>query len=228
MLKEKVEKIVRRIFIHKNEEIPAFLLHELFHQGTYLPFTTSSLKMKFLACMCNDVVVNSRRQVLEFGSGISTIILARLFRMNGLEGHITTVDESSEWQGIIQGILAKEGLESYVTFIALPTQKSPDISQSYEFDPVALKAQLGNALFDLVLIDGPSAWQPENVMSRSSNIKHLSGILGERFALFVDNTDRPGEQLLVQKIQDTFQLKPKRLDATFTTFVKGSHFNYVI
>lgn len=228
MIKSKLDTLIRKFFLHKNEELPSFLLSQLYHQGSYLPYTTSSLKFRFLACLVNDVVVNKRKSVLEFGSGISTIILARLIKMNNLDCTITTVDESIEWQEIIMKILKQENLLSYVTFVCAPTEMSPDLQQSYEYNNNVVFDAIENKKFDLVLVDGPSAWQKENIMSRASNLKFMKDNLSDSFTIFIDNSDRPGEKELTKRIIKTLNLKPSHLDPTFLTFSKGSRFNFVI
>ncbi len=227
-MKKKLDYFIRKFFLHKNEDLPSFLLHQLYHQGSYLPYTTSSLKFRFLACLINDIVVNDRKAVLEFGSGISTIIVARLIKLNGLDCTITTVDESGEWQEIIKRILKKENLSEYVNFVCAPTELSTDLNASYEYNNKTVFDSLGDKKFDLVLIDGPSAWQSKNVMSRASNIKFVKNNLQDKYTIFIDNSDRPGETELTKRIAAELNLKPSHLDPTFLTFSKGPHFNYVI
>jgi hypothetical protein len=228
MIKAKLDFFIRKFFLHKNEELPSFLLQKLYHQGGYLPYTTSSLKFRFLACMTNDMVVNQRKAVLEFGSGISTIIAARLIKLNNLDCTITTVDESEAWQDIIKNILKQENLLDYVQFICAPTVQSSDIENSYEYDSQIVMDGFGGKKFDLVLVDGPSAWQKTNIMSRASNIKFIKNNIDTNFTIFVDNSDRQGEIELTNRIANELSVKPSHIDPTFLVFCKGQHFNFVI
>jgi hypothetical protein len=63
-----------------NDLLAMSLMHNLIHSGKYLPFTQFSLSPYALATVMNDVVVNRRQRILEFGTGISTILTARLIR----------------------------------------------------------------------------------------------------------------------------------------------------
>ena len=228
MFKKKLDALIRKFFLHKNEELPSFLVQKLFHQGAYLPFTTSSLKFRLLACLANDVVVNNRKSVLEFGSGISTILIARLFKLNTIQGTITSIDESAEWQNIIKSILAQEELLNYVHFIHAPMDKSANENQSFEYNNSIVLAEINEKKFDLVLVDGPSAWQNTNIMSRSSNSKFILKNLAENYTIFIDNSDRPGETALTQKLASELKIKILHLDPTFVALVKGQHFNFII
>lgn len=228
MLKRKLDALIRKFLLHKNEELPSFLLHKLFHQGSYLPFTTSSLKFRLLACLANDIVVNNRKAMLEFGSGISTILVARLFKLNNIQGTITTIDESAEWQEIIKSILKEEGLTNYVHFIHAPTELSTTTNQSYEYNNTMVFDQINNLQFDIVLVDGPSAWQNTNIMSRASNSKFILKNLAESYTIFIDNADRPGETTLTKSLASELNVKVLQLDPTFVALVKGQHFNFII
>jgi predicted O-methyltransferase YrrM len=228
MLKRKIDALLRKFFLHKNEELPSFLLHSLFHQGSYLPFTTSSLKFRLLACLANDVVVNDRRSMLEFGSGISTVLVARLFHLNNIQGKITTIDESAEWQEIIKSILEKEELSHYVNFVHAPTKISPTSEQCNEYNNTIVLEHIRNKMFDLVLVDGPAAWQKETIMSRTSNSKFIIKNVAEKHCIFIDNSDRPGERDLTEKLARELDIKILQLDPTFVALVKGQHFNFII
>lgn len=228
MIKRKLDGLIRKFFIHKNEDLPSFLLQKLFHQGTYLPFTTSSLKLRLLACIANDIVVNNRTKVLEFGTGISTILIARLFRLNNIPGKIITIDESSEWQEIVKGILHKEELTNYVHFVHAPTEISTTLNQSYEYTASLVFEGIKKTEFDLVLVDGPSAWQNATVMSRASNKKFITNNLADAYTIFIDNADRPGELALTKSLGTELKTQLLPLDPTFVALVKGYHFNFII
>jgi len=228
MLKSKFEKILNKIFHHRNEELPSFLLSKLFHSGKYLPFTSSSLKMKPLACVINNIVVHNRKSILEMGSGISTIIIARLFKLNEINGHILSIDENYEWQKIISNFIKEEKLEQYVTFINAPVEKTKNLENSYGYNKVVVKNALQEKYFDLILIDGPSAWSSSNIMSRASNFELFENNLQENFTIFIDNADRSGEKKLGKYITSKFGITPTKLDVTFVSYKKGKHFNFAI
>jgi predicted O-methyltransferase YrrM len=228
MIKNKIDALIRKFFIHKNEELPSFLLQKLFHQGAYLPFTTSSLKFRLLACLANDIVVNNRKAILEFGSGISTILTARLIKLNKLDTTITSIDENDEWQELIKSILEEEELINYVTFVHAPTEISTNLNQSYEYNSKNVIEKIKDSKFDLILVDGPSAWQSSTKMSRASNSQFIVNNLANNYTIFIDNSDRPGEVALTKKLATDLNLNPVQLDPTFIAFVKGQHFNFII
>lgn len=228
MIKDRIDLFIKKFFQHKNEELPAFLLSKLYHQGGYLPFTRASLGFNLMANLTNDIVINNRKSILEFGAGISTIIIARLIKLNNLDSKIVTIDESSEWISIVKKLLNEEGIENIVTFIHAPTVKSADMDRSFEYDGSIVTNALKNKKFDLVLIDGPIGWSSKKRYSRVSNIKYFINNLDVSFSIFIDDTNRKGERYLVKQLKEKLNLKPNKLDATFTSFTKGMTFNYEI
>lgn len=228
ILRSKSEQLLDSIYQYKNEDIPAFLIQDLFHQGMYLPYTSHSLKMRNLACICNDVVINSKNNILELGSGISTIILARLLKKNNLNAKITSIDESLEWINILKNILQNEDLLNYVDFLYAPTVKSLKVDLTYEYPEELISNVLKNQKFDLILIDGPKAWPQEKKMSRASNSKIIKNHLEDKFSIFIDNANRVGEKLLINEVQDHLNINPTYIDKTFAVFSNQDSFHFII
>src|SRR5690606_36365313 len=57
-------------------------LNTLMNGYPYLPFSGSSLRPFCLNHILNDIVINNRKHIIEFGSGISTILIGRLIKKN--------------------------------------------------------------------------------------------------------------------------------------------------
>jgi predicted O-methyltransferase YrrM len=223
-------KVLGKLFNFRNEEVPSFLLHELVHQGeNFLPFTTSSLKFRALACICNDLVVNQRKNYLEFGAGLSTILVARLIKKNGLKAHVYSLEEDKGWIEYIQHIIDKEGLTQFVTLFHLPTYPSSSLSQAYLYDFETLKSQLDSSThFDIILVDGPAAWEKHKVNSRLGNAQFIANAIAPEATVFIDNANREGEKKLVAKLSQDCQVKPIYIDPTFAVLVKGKHYNFIV
>lgn len=228
MIKNTFQKIINKVFHHNNEQLPSFLLHQLFHSGKYLPYTSSSLKMKHLSAVLNSICIHNRKNILEFGSGISTIMMARLMKLNEIPGFIVSIDESEEWQRIISSYLENEGLKDFVMFVHATTEKSSNLDNALGYNREVVFNALNHKKFDLILIDGPSAWNNSNKMSRLTNFEFFENNLAEHFTIFLDNADRPGEKALIQKIILELGIRPTKIDSAFIAFKKGKHFNFVI
>lgn len=227
-IKSKVTTLVDSLYLFRNEDLPSFLLHDLFHSGTYLPFTTHSLKFRNLANICNDIVINSRRDLLELGSGISTIIIARLMKKNNIQGKLISIEEDKNWIQILNEILVKEGISDYVEFIHLPTIQSNEVLNSWEYDKMLLKEFIGDKKFDLILIDGPKAWPKNKEFSRLSNIKIVSDHLNEKAIVFIDNANRKSENELANKIEKMLGSKKISISSSFVAISSDQNFDFEI
>ena len=67
--------------------------------GPYLPWSAGTMRPAGLVTVCNDIVLNDRRRVVELGSGISTVLLARLLTQRALPGGVlmAVVEHDDFW-----------------------------------------------------------------------------------------------------------------------------------
>ena len=64
--------------------------------------------------MLNDIVTNDRKSIVEFGSGMSTIMIGRLIKNNGLDSRLVTVEHDKGWVDVLAGILRKESIHDVI------------------------------------------------------------------------------------------------------------------
>lgn len=228
MYAARLRKLVKRLSPSSKEEVGAFLLQDLFHNRPYLPYTNSSIALHSLACMVNDLLLNNRKSILEFGCGISTIIMARAINRNNIQAKITSVEESADWIQVIKTFLQKEDMQGYVNFIHAPLKKSNEIPAAKTYDIAIVNEELKDKRFDMVFIDGPSANNKSNENSRISTLSLFKEKLNESYVIFIDNVDRKGEKILVKNIQDQLNAKHIKIGDTFQACCKGNHFNFVV
>lgn len=85
---------------------------------------------------------------LEWGSGISTILLAKLAAQR--QGQLVTIDEQRDYQlAVLEKIPARECVQSYVADLMGPKLSQEDVGLNYSTLPLAL-----DKTFDFILIDG--------------------------------------------------------------------------
>jgi len=135
----------------------------------YLPVTPMSMDYHSLAVLINDIVINRRTSVLEFGCGISTLFIARLIKHNQLNCRLLSVESDFEWFQMIKEDLTKEGLHTYVDLIYAPLEKMPSNVNGHNtpwYSFSCLLNAIENKLFDMAIVDGPPANSPEIIHSR--------------------------------------------------------------
>ena len=184
-----------------NEDIYCLhLINRIMHNGNYLPFSNMSIRPFVLAFLMNEIIVNERRSIIEFGAGVSTIMMARLAKMNNIQLDIVSVEEDESWMNIVKGILDREGLSANIVLIHVPLEKK--ILQGFEnhwYQMDILKRKLGpSKTFDLVLIDGPTACHKQIALSRYFALPFLKDALREKHIIFLDDANRIGEQQIME------------------------------
>jgi predicted O-methyltransferase YrrM len=138
-----------------------------------------------LTLLTDHILQFKPRLVVEFGTGASTLILARALQMAGggqlisFEQHADFVDATREW-------LAEHGLEADLRAVPLgpPLDGWPGLW--YEHGPLPVG-------IDLMLIDGPP-WTIHPLTR--GNASSLFGHLAPGGTIMLDDAARPGERLV--------------------------------
>jgi Methyltransferase domain len=193
----------------------------------FLPFSNSGLGAAELVILLNDIVMNRRRRVLEFGSGVSTILIARLASVNQLNNfQIISVDDNSQWLDVVRQLLAREGLEPYVRTTYAPLTDSPlGIHGLKWYDVGTLEQAVSDIQFDMVVVDGPAAYRQELRHARYPAAPFVVGRLAKGFSFYLDDTHRRGEREIMRLWRDRHGLQFTRVTEHLATFQKGEAFN---
>lgn len=174
--------------------------------GPYLPWSSGAMRPAGLVTVLNDVWFRSPALIVELGSGTSTIVLARLLRELGT-GHLLAVEHDEGWAARVQRQLDREGLTERVRVVRAPlrpNQRALDGCQWYDEDALmtALEASpLGAGQIDVLVVDGPPAWQPGSEHARYPALGALASRLAAGATIVLDDVERPGEQTVLLRWQ---------------------------
>ena len=175
--------------------------------------------------MVNDIVVNRRRSILEFGAGMSTILMARLIRQNGLTATITSVEHDAVWLQVVTDALAGEDLLQHVTFVQAPLAQKCCFGHSLPwYDTDILDASLAGK-YDLVLVDGPPS---ADKLNRYPALPYLYKRLSERFSFYLDDASREGELGILRRWECEYNIPFKVLGHTIAVGSQGTLFNSIL
>lgn len=195
MLKNYIDKLI--INKHQIEYIKyRQQLSPLLENWTYLPWTDSAPGAEFFCHLLNDICIHNRKHIFEFGTGISTIILSRLAKINDLDITISTVDQDLSWIDIVKNITMKDGTHKYINFIHSPLITTPQNGQWYTEDAIKIEAKI-----DTVIVDGPVT---SPLGQRYPAGPFVQPHLNSKFSIFVHDTDRPLDRKNVLKWIDSF------------------------
>lgn len=177
----------------------------------YLPWNPSAMRPSAVAALLNDVVLNRRHNVVELGSGISTIYLSRLMRRIG--GKLHTVEHDEVWAGLLEHQLRAEGLQDVVKVLHAPLAPTShgwgDAATHWYDETVIDKLTIGDRI-DLLVVDGPPAYRARLRHARYPALPFFADSLAPGAAAIVDDIRRRGEQEVVERWEREFPLRFRR------------------
>lgn len=224
LMKNKIKEKLR--FLNNQEDIMGKLNLSVFKFKTYLPHSKSSLSFSSVSYLLNDVIINDRQEVIEFGGGISTIYLAKLAKTSKKNLKITTIDHDKNWVDILTNILKEEDLLEHVNIIHSPLEKSNLSKENVQwYCETSIKKAIQGVKFDLVVIDGPLAYTRELAMSRYPALLFINDYLNERNSVFLDDTNRKGEKNIIKLWENQFDRAFLPLNTTSMISFKGNYLN---
>jgi hypothetical protein len=193
-------------------------LSTLLPKNSYLPFTSFSLSPTLILHVINDMILLNRSTIVEFGSGISTVIIAKLISLHSLNAKLYSVDQDSKWQGSLNGILESESINNHVELITAEIVNLPNFSEEKAnwYSKEILNERLPKEI-DLMLVDGPTLSTGSH--SRIHALPFVIENLSNNFSIFLDDTYRKGEQEILTDWKELLQMNYKEFIryAIFTT-----------
>jgi predicted O-methyltransferase YrrM len=156
-----------------------------------LPWSDWSLEPASCDLLCDEVGAG-RREVVECGSGVSTVLLARALRDAG-GGRLHALEHDGNWSDTVRELLAREGLERIATVVVAPLGSHPLARAACGwYDGGAIEGLPRDGI-DLLLVDGPPAAEPGLGEARYPALPALTDRLSAGALVALDDVDRPGE-----------------------------------
>jgi len=172
------------------------ILRPLLDAGGYLPWTEGALRPAALVVVCNEIVLADRREIVELGSGVSTIVLARLMRER--EGRLTSLEHDPDWGQVVRSQLKREGLTHVAHLVEAPLEAHPLALGDAPWYAERTVAELPEAI-ELLLVDGPPGYVDGMERSRYPALPALEPRLAPGAIVVLDDTARPGEREILER-----------------------------
>lgn len=165
--------------------------------SSYIPLSGMSMSPAEIACICNDVLINRRRRIVELGCGASTVFLAKLLP-DGATLH--SVDHDAEWIDIVRGWLDRECCTDKVSFVHAPlVEFTADDHRANWYDTAILNSMLPEYNIDCLIVDGPPAGQGAAALARYPAIPFFKEKLAANVSIYLDDAIRKGEEEIANK-----------------------------
>ena len=142
------------------------------------------------------------KRILELGSGSSSTLIAKA--LVGLkipaEWHVA-VDHDPKFLSIARDLAALNGVAPFVRFECCPLAPLPGYSSPWYSGVPAL---VGEGLIDLVVVDGPPAYEKGRELAREPALEILRPFLAPGAVIVLDDANRPGEREVVKHWQQRY------------------------
>ena len=167
------------------------VLRPLLEGGGYLPWSEGSMSPAGLAAVANEVAYAERRTIVELGSGVSTVVLARLARELG--GRIWAVEHHPGWAGWVRRALERDELGDFATVVDAPLEPHPRALDGAPWYAETALEELPAAGIELLLVDGPPGYGDGMAGSRYPALPVLGGRLADGALVVLDDAQREAE-----------------------------------
>ena len=225
-IKDYVDQRVKEVKKHQTQTQQVALdyaqISKLFSHSSFIPYTGWSISPSVILHILNDIVINKRQNIIEFGSGASTLYIAKLIQTLNLTAKFYSVESSMEWLNKMKAELTLYELEDVVTLIHAPIKDAPkDIclnDQQLWYSAENIINTLGNDQeLDLVIVDGP--FGGSTPYARYSAIPFLKSRLSKSFGVFLDDSQRKEERMIATQWAALLGIKPRYINryAYFTS-----------
>lgn len=164
------------------------------HRGSLSGLRGFAISPDALLIVCRFIEGKKPKTIIEYGSGVSTIVLALLVKKYG--GKIISYDHSEEYALKTVQMLHDYGVEDVVELRIRNLTKIQRGSgkPGYWYDTTEDKVPKG---VDMVLVDGPPA--STGKLARLPALWHIQQNLNVGASIFLDDYNRPDEKDVVRK-----------------------------
>lgn len=212
----------------KSDDIYAMsILQPLLSGKDYLAINGGALRPFCLAYILNEIIINKRKSIIEFGSGISTILIARLIKENGLPVSFVSVEHNIEWIEVLNKQLKRENLTDFVKIehINLVDQNT-EIGKVLSYDSKSILNITAGNKYDLIIVDGPPANTSKIRYSRYPVFLNLRKNLFNEYCLIIDDANRKGEKEIINRYKNSYpKLEFSLVGKTLGVFRSSLSFN---
>lgn len=147
--------------------------------------------------LADHVLTHRPRVVVEFGSGLSTLVIARALQMNG-DGALSSYDHHPGFAELTRRRVTALGVAADVRVAELvPAQPHGYPGAWYDAKDVP-------DAIDLLLIDGPPDWLQGGVGARGAAGPTLFSRLSPGGVVLLDDADRDGERAVADRWRREF------------------------
>jgi predicted O-methyltransferase YrrM len=144
------------------------------------------------------IVQNQPKDILEFGSGVSTVVMAKAAA--GYSGKLYSLEHEQKWLERSEEMCRVCGASHYeIIYAPLVESHFDGVEKFVIYDPARIPAKG----FEFVFIDGPPGFLPEHP-GRRGTLYSCWPYLAHQATIVLDDAEREGEQEAVREWMGVF------------------------
>jgi predicted O-methyltransferase YrrM len=155
-----------------------------------LTWSTGAMTAAGLTAVCAEVGARERPTVVECGSGYSSLRLAEV--VHARAGSLISLEHDAAWAARVEDALAAAGLAETARIVRAPLERHPLGRDGLPWYAERAVGTLPRRI-DVLLVDGPPAFEPGAGLSRYPALPALAERLAPDAVVVLDDIDRPGE-----------------------------------
>ncbi|MDA0179239.1 class I SAM-dependent methyltransferase [Solirubrobacter phytolaccae] len=160
-----------------------------------LTWSTGAMTPAGLAVVCAEVSAREHPTVVECGSGFSTLRLAELIHERA--GRLVSLEHDAAWAARVRDALAAAGFAETARVVLAPLEPHPLARDGLPWYAQHALRSLPQHI-DVLLVDGPPAFDPGTGLSRYPALPVLADRLAPDAVVLLDDIDRHGEREIAQ------------------------------
>lgn len=161
----------------------------------YFPFAGMAMEPSTLRDLLAYIQCQGARHIVECGTGVSSILIARVLRQGG-EGHLVSIEQHPAWAEKVRLAAAAEGLAEWLTVVTAPVEYAAEIGQEwYALDPVRAAVQRLGPI-DMLIVDGPIS---VDASTRYPALPVFRGLLRHDAVVVLDDAHRDAEAEVLRR-----------------------------
>ena len=217
----------KQLFYGQNQLYATIKLQELLGEDHFIPFTGWSMSpMAILHCL-NIISLKKPENIIEFGSGATTVYIAKLLKILDYKINFISVESDLNWKDKIEKQLQALDLSEYVKIVYAPlSEVSRDLTykeQKTWYDVHHLNSVIKEVSFDFVIIDGP--FGGSTPYARYSAVPFLKNNTSQNTIWVLDDTRRPQEKEIASVWKSELALNISNFDR-YSILYSNQEFDY--
>ena len=191
---KKTDLLQREIFAEYGQIESLFAIYNLLKIDSILPpFRGWAISPDFASIILKKIRNNKATQIIECGSGVSTIIICYLLKQRG-SGHLYTLEHDAEYAEKTRLQLEKNNLTEYATIFV--SELAPYTLNGETWNWYDMKNITEDQKFDMLIVDGP----PFQIQARSRYpaLPLLYKHLNDKSIVLIDDCKREEDKYVVE------------------------------